>query len=154
MSKQKKKYDLAMCGEYYVAGELHRRGIPASITYGNAKKADVVATSESGEAATVIEVKTTSQSKWVVGRFVPEPSERIWIFVYVPKDGAQPPSFYVLTQSEIAEILQPLDEDYRRRYKERHGVEYGDKAGVCSLKRSQIEEAEDRWDKVSQRLSI
>lgn len=63
MSKQKQKYNLAMAGEYYVAAELHRRGIPASITYGNAKKADVVATSEDGEAAVVIEVKSTSQTK-------------------------------------------------------------------------------------------
>ena len=152
MSKQKKKYNLAMCGEYYVAGELHRRGIPASITYGNAKKADVVATSESGEAATVIEVKTTSQSKWVVGQYVPQPSQKIWVFVYVPSDSSLPPAFYVLTQSEIVEILEPLDAEYRQRYKEKHGVEYGDKPGVCSLRRSQVEEYQGKWEKVVERV--
>jgi hypothetical protein len=152
MSKQRKKYNLAMCGEYYVAGELHRRGIPASITYGNAKKADVIATSESGESVTVIEVKTTSQTKWVVGQYVPKPSEKIWVFVHVPNDSSFPPSFYILTQSEIADILAPLDAQYRQRYKEKHGVEYGDKPGVCSLKRTQIEGYQGRWEKIADRI--
>ena len=124
MSKQKQKYNLSMAGEYYVAAELHRRGIPASITYGNVKKADVVATSEDGEAAVVIEVKSTSQTKWIVGQYLPEPSDRVWAFVYVPKECDQPPSFYILTQSEISEILKPEDEEYRRQYAEKHGVEY------------------------------
>ena len=153
MSKQKQKYNLAMAGEYYVAAELHRRGIPASITYGNAKKADVVATSEDGEAAVVIEVKSTSQTKWIVGQYLPESSDRVWVFVYVPKECDQPPSFYILTQSEIRDILQPQDEEYRRQFKEKHGVEYGDKPGVCSLKRSEVTSAEGSWDKVSLSLS-
>jgi len=152
MSKQKKKYYLAMCGEYYVAAELHRRGVPASITYGNAKKADVVALSEGGDAATVIEVKTTNQSKWVVGNYVPQPSKKIWVFVYVPSDNAQRPTFYILTQTEITDILAPLDSAFRQRYKEKHGVEYGDKPGVCSLKRSDIEGYEDKWKKIERLL--
>jgi hypothetical protein len=153
MSRQKKKYNLAMCGEYYVAAELHRRGIPASITYGNAKKADVVATSEDGEKAVSIEVKTTSQPKWVVGQYVPEPSDKIWIFVHVPSDSTYFPSFYVLTQAEIHAILKPLDEEYRRRFKQKNGVEYGDKPGVCSLKRSQLADLDADWDKITSRLN-
>jgi len=153
MSKQKKKYHLAMCGKYYVAAELHRRGIAASVTYGNAKKADVIATSEDGERALVIEVKTTSQPKWVVGQYVPEPSERIWVFVHVPTEETSAPSFFVVTQTEIHAILHPITEEYNRRYKEKHGVEYGGKPGVCSLKKTQIVESESAWEKIISRLS-
>lgn len=152
MSKQKDKYHLAMSGEYYVAAELHRRGIAASVTYGNAKKADVIAMSEDGERALVIEVKTTAQSKWVVGQYVPEPSERIWVFVYVPTEELSTPSFFVMTQSEIHAILHPITEEYNRRYREKYGVEYGDKPGVCSLKRDLITRSESAWGKITARL--
>ena len=152
MSKQAKKYHLAMAGEYYVAAELHRRGISASVTYGNAKKADVVATSKDGEKVQVIEVKTTCQPKWVVGQYVPEPSDKIWVFVHLPADQLSVPSFYVMTQPEIHSILQPLTEEYNRRYKEKHGVEYGSKPGVCSLKRSQLPAKEANWEKITSRL--
>ena len=64
-STQSEKHRLGLTGEYLVAGELLRRGIDAAITYGNAKKADVVAFSE--ERLLRIEVKTTSQIKWVLG---------------------------------------------------------------------------------------
>jgi len=153
MSRQKRKYNLGMCGEYYVAAELNRRGIDASVTYGNAKKADVIATSEDGEKAVTIEVKTTSQPKWVVGGYVPEPSDKIWAFVYVPQDGTASPSFYVLTQGEIHSILEPVDKESRRKFKEKNGIEYGDKPGVCSLERAQIPKHEASWEKISFRLS-
>lgn len=43
MSKQAVKYHLAMAGEYFVAAQLHRLGVSAAVTFGNAKTADVVA---------------------------------------------------------------------------------------------------------------
>ena len=43
MSKQSTKHKLGLSGEFLVAGELLRRGITAAVTYGNAKKADVIA---------------------------------------------------------------------------------------------------------------
>jgi hypothetical protein len=65
MSTQLQKYHLSLAGEFFVAAELQRRGISAAVTYGYAKSADVVAFSMSGEKAVVIEVKSTSQLKWV-----------------------------------------------------------------------------------------
>jgi hypothetical protein len=44
-SNQKRKYMLGLSGEFLVAGELLRREISAAVTYGNAKKADVIAVS-------------------------------------------------------------------------------------------------------------
>ena len=74
-SKQPKKYNMAMTGEYAVASQLHRLGISASVTYGNAKKVDIVAFNELAKKFTLIEVKSSDKGAWRVGSRVPEPSE-------------------------------------------------------------------------------
>jgi predicted AAA+ superfamily ATPase len=81
-SNQKRKYMLGLSGEFLVAGELLRREISAAVTYGNAKKADVIAVN--GKIALPIEVKTTQEQKWVVGGKMPESNDSIWVLVYLP----------------------------------------------------------------------
>lgn len=152
MSRQSQKYHLSLAGEFYVAAELQRRGVSAAVTYGNAKSADVVAFSMSGEKAVVVEVKSTAQAKWVVGGKIPAPSSKPWVFVHVPEDTQLPPSFFVLLQSELHEILAPLGDEYRRRFKEKHGVEYGERVGVENLTMKQAEPFRDGWSKILDQL--
>jgi hypothetical protein len=152
MSKQEQKYHLSLAGEFFVAAELQRRGISAAVTYGNAKCADVVAFSMSGERAVVIEVKSTSQSQWVVGGFTPVPSPKPWVFVYLPTEQSEGPSYYVVLQSELNEILTPLDVEYNRRFKEKHGVEYGDRRGVVNFTRAQAEPFKNAWERIISQL--
>lgn len=144
MSRQTEKYHLSLAGEFYVAAELQRRGIAAAVTYGNAKKADVVAFS-SGSLAVAIEVKSTPGQRWVVGGWVPQPSSAPWVFVHVPANSLAPPSFYVLSQKELYDILIPIDATYRRSYLAKHGKEYGDRRGVVNLSREEAEPFKDRW---------
>jgi len=152
MSKQSDKYHLSLAGEYFVAAELQRRNVSAAVTYGNAKKADVVAFNDAGDKVTVIEVKTTGQRQWVLGGRTPEPSDKIWVLVHVPEDASQSPSYYVLTQTEIHDVLAPLDAVYRRKYLAKHGVEYGDRTGVCNFSLKQAEDHRDAWHKIVERL--
>jgi hypothetical protein len=152
MNRQTQKYHLSLAGEFYVAAELQRRGVSAAVTYGNAKSADVVAFSTSGEKAVVIEVKSTAQAKWVVGGKIPAPSSKPWVFVHVPEDPKLPPSFFVLLQEELHQILAPLGDEYRRKYKEKHGIEYGDRAGVENLTKKQAEPFHDAWSKILDQL--
>ncbi|MGD9583508.1 MAG: hypothetical protein AB7V26_07540 [Lysobacterales bacterium] len=84
MSKQARKHTTGLAGEFLVAGELLRRGIMAAVTYGNAKKADVIAVN--GAKAASIEVKSTSQTKWVLGGQLPAESSNIWVLVHLPED--------------------------------------------------------------------
>jgi hypothetical protein len=154
MSNQAQKYHLSLAGEFYVAAELQRRGVSAAVTYGNAKSADVVAFSLSGEKAVVIEVKSTAQPKWVVGGWTPKPSPKPWVFVHVPVVETEAPVFYVVLQSELHDILSPLDAEYRRKYKERHGKEYGDKAGVVNFTREQAEPFKSAWGKIINQLLV
>jgi hypothetical protein len=144
LSRQEAKYHLSLAGEFYVAAELQRRGIAAAVTYGNAKKADVVAFS-GGSRAVAVEVKSTPTSRWVVGGVVPPPSSAPWVFVRVPSESTEPPAFFVLTQSELHEILHPVDVAYRKNYLAKHKEEYGDRPGVVSLSVAQAEPFRNRW---------
>lgn len=152
MSRQEDKYHLNIAGEFFVAAQLQRLGISASVTYGNAKKADIVAISEDGNRALKIEVKTTSQPKWIIGSYVPVDSETLWVLVHIPEDDNSPPSFYVMTQAEMRKILLPIHEAYNKKYLERRGVERGNKPGVVSLARKDIEPHRNAWDKITDRM--
>lgn len=150
--KQAQKYHLSLAGEFFVAAELQRRGVSAAVTYGNAKSADVVAFSPLGNKAVVIEVKSTSKLKWVVGGRAPLASSKPWVFVYLPNDPTEAPSYYVALQSELHNILAPLDEEYYRKFKEKHGEDYGDRPGVANFTRSQAEPFKDAWGKIIDQL--
>jgi hypothetical protein len=144
VSRQEAKYHLSLAGEFYVAAELQRRGIAATVTYGNAKKTDVVAFS-SGSVAVAIEVKSTPGDRWIVGGDVPSPSPAPWVFVHVPPQPTEAPSFFILTQAEMYEILHPIDVNYRDKYLARHQEEYGDRRGVVNLSIGQAEPFRNRW---------
>ena len=145
MTSQSEKYNLAMSGEYFVAAQLQRLGVAALVTYGNAKRADVIAFTGTSDRVVVVEVKTTRKPQWVVGKSVPIGSKKPWVFVYLPENIKEPPRFFVLTQSQLHAILSPLEKEYFQRYKEKHGIEYGDKPGVVNISRKLIEGYENKW---------
>ncbi len=148
MASQSEKYHLSMAGEFFVAAQLQRLQVAASVTYGNAKSADVVAFGGISDRAVVIEVKTTGQPEWVVGGRVPPPAEKPWVFVYLPTKSEEAPRFFILTQSQLYEILTPIDAEYARKYKEKHGVEYGDKPGVVNI----AHKFENNWSAILAQL--
>ncbi len=150
-TKQEQKYHLSMAGEFFVAAELQRQGFSAAVTYGNAKRADVVAFSMSGEHSVVIEVKTTSEPKWIIGRCLPNESSKPWVLVYLPIEPTQAPIYYVLLQSQLRDALLPADVAYRQKFREVHGEEYGDRPGVVSFTRLQAEECgcRGKWETIT-----
>jgi hypothetical protein len=153
MPNQSRKHTIGLAGEFLVAGELLRRGIMAAVTYGNAKKADVVAYNQ-GRAVT-LEVKTTSEQKWVLGGSLPDDSANLWVLVYLPLNESQPPEYHILTSSELRQALLPEHEAYNERYRQKHGKEYSGK-GVVSVKRELVSMPEHlgSWKKVSHALGI
>lgn len=62
------KYYLNLAGEYRVAAELLKRGIFATITYGNKKGADIYAIGEESRKAAVIEVNSSPVKSGSSGR--------------------------------------------------------------------------------------
>lgn len=81
-------------------------------------------------------------------------SPKPWVFVYVPLVDTEAPSYYVILQSELHEILAPIDAEYNRRFEAKHGVEYGDRPGVVTFTRAQAEPFRNAWDKIIRQLLI
>lgn len=153
MPNQSDKYHLAMSGEYFVAGQLHRLGVSAAVTYGNAKSADVVAFASASDRAVVVEVKSSRQGEWLVGSRVPKPSPQPWVLVHIPQDLTEGPEFYVLTQAELNALLMPAESAYMARYVAKHGIEYAaDKRGVAKAKRAQLGPYLNKWSTITAML--
>ena len=140
MKSQQRKYNLSLAGDFFVAAELQPRGVMASVTYGNAKKGDVVAFSPNISTAQVIELKSTSKQKWVVGTKNPEPTEDLWVLVHIPETSTETTRYFILTAREIHAILNPGEVEYRRRYIKRHGHEPTGR-GVYSVRLNQVDGA-------------
>jgi hypothetical protein len=151
-TSQAEKYQLAMAGEYFVAAQLQRLGLLASVTYGNAKRADVVAFIEASDRVILVEVKTTRKPQWTFSGRISTKSEKPWVFVHLPENSEKPPRFFVLTQSQLHAILAPLDAEYCRRYIEKHGVEYGDKPWVVNISLKLLADHENKWGAIIEQL--
>ena len=145
MSDQSRKHSIGLAGEFLVAGELLRRGVMAAVTYGNAKKADVVALN--GARAVTIEVKSTSEPKWVLGGTVPEAEGNFRALVYLPQDASLPPEYYILSSAELHELVMPGHLRYLESYRLRHGREFSGK-GVVSVLCEHVKEHQSAWAKI------
>ncbi|MCV2355408.1 hypothetical protein LNV09_14735 [Paucibacter sp. B2R-40] len=152
MASQAQKYSLAMSGEFFVAAQLQRLGVAASVTYGNAKRADVVAIGKTSSMAVVIEVKTSSSGSWPMGNRVPMPSQQLWVFVHLPTNTLEAPEYYVVEQTNLHKIFSPGEQAYLARYKAKHGAEYGDKPGVAKATRTGLVAYKDNWHEILCRL--
>jgi hypothetical protein len=153
MKSQLEKYHLAMAGEYFVAAQLQRLRVAASVTYGNAKKADLLVFSATEDRVVRIEVKCTEKLQWIIGNEIPAPSKRPWVLVGLPPIKVDAPKFYVLTQEELNKVLVAEYLPYWRAYEHRHGESYPEgsrkviKVGVES-----VLSYENNWDSIIQQL--
>lgn len=147
---QSRKHTTGMAGEFLVAGELLRRGIMAAVTYGNAKKADVVAFNQGRSA--LLEVKTTSETKWVLGGTLPQESIGLWVLVFLPPDVAMAPQYFILTSTDLRQAVLPRHDAYMASYLAKHGKQYAG-TGVVTILRKEVDDQHlNAWGKVVQAL--
>ncbi len=155
---QQQKYFLNIAGEFYVAAELNRRGIYASVTYGAAKNADVLAFDQESRQTAVIEVKTTA---WVTGQHSINESNKhshtFWVLTLLPdvKETQGSPRFFVFTSKELVEKVSESHRLYSEGYQKKHGVPFEDSKGVYSLSLEEAEsmDAEGKWAKIQEWLA-
>jgi len=158
------KYHLSLAGEYRVASELLKRGLNATVTFGHAKSADVVAYG-SNRKATVIEVKTSQRKKFVTGFYnnykTPEdehPDFWVLVQVKVDPDGSSRERFFVLSHVELSVIQAKRNRGYRIKHGdvtkrqrlswEDHYRLTNDRHGVDNVLLTDVEKSEDKWDKI------
>ena len=151
---QEAKSHLNLAGEFLVAGELHRRQVSASITYGASKRADIFALDKPRGRIARIEVKTTNKARWPVGgRALLEASQApgvFWVLVRLP-DPNTAPEYFIFSGREIVEITKATHEGYLERYRTKHGVAYSG-AEIPTLGPKDVAAHKDRWETIVEYL--
>jgi hypothetical protein len=145
------KYHLNLAGEYRVCSELLKRGIFATVTYGNMKGCDVIAVGDNRQAA-VVEVKASQSNRFVTGFYQKYKSPDLvhptfWVLCSIRADGdAFTERFFVLSHEELAKIQAERNHpgeslDYTAR------AERVSK-GVDNVLVGHVEQHENAWNKI------
>ena len=158
------KYHLSLAGEYRVASELLKRGLNATVTFGHAKSADVVAYGSNRKAA-VIEVKTSQQKNFVTGFYNKYKTPKhehpdFWVLVQVTvgPDNNFTERFFILSHAELSVIQAKRNRAYRIRCGdvtenqrlswEDHYRLTTDARGVDNVLLTDVEKFENKWGKI------
>ena len=153
---------LNLAGEYRVCSELNKRGIFATVTYGNRKSVDVYAISDRQQRALKIEVKTNQTLK---GDFVTNITRKglaedpdapdFWVLVHIRprEDGKFTERFYVLSHKEICKAQAVVNLKYTEKYFKNHGRQPDLSKGVDNVTIEDVKQYEDQWSKIIDGLS-
>lgn len=154
MKSQEDKWFLNLTGEYAVASELCRRKVFTTITYGNAKKADLYVINHTSGRMARIEVKTSEISRWVVGQNIQPADNYFWVLVSTKLvDDNIANRYYILSSQEIVNISGQIGAAYSNRYSKKHGVPYN-KPGVPNIKQELIHDHENEWSKIIDYINL
>ena len=146
-----------MAGEYRVCAELLKRGVFATVTYGNMKGCDVVAVGSNRRAA-VIEVKASQSNRFVTGFYqkyktVDRDHPTFWVLYSVRRRNDQfAERFFILTHEELA-LIQAI------RNHPGEDLSYDERvrrvaSGVDNVVVDNLTLHEDAWDKIVRWCSI
>lgn len=146
---------LSLAGEYRVCSELLKRGVFATVTYGNHKAADVYAINDASGRALKIEVKTSQIGRFVtgIGQKKFDSEERppdFWVLCQLcpNRAGTFSEGFFILTHAEICRVQQARNRVYANRYAARHGISPDIAKGVDNLIIEDVKAFEGQWDKI------
>ena len=97
-----------VAGEYFVAGELSRRGYIASITLRNTRGVDILVSGRDAARSAGIQVKTNhgSSKGWVLTEKAETLEEEGLFYVFVNLNGAGAPSYHVVPSAVVADYVR------------------------------------------------
>jgi hypothetical protein len=147
-------YLLNLAGEYRVCSELNKRGIFATVTYGNRKSVDVYAIPDGRRPALRIEVKTGQRGKFVtkitqkgldLDRTGAAPDFRVLFHLRPMPNGSFDERFFVLSHRQICAVQRRRNSGYASRYRKRHGRQPDSSVGVDNVRLDDLKEYEGNW---------
>lgn len=96
-----------VAGEYFVAGELSRRGYIASITLRNTRGVDILVSGRDAARSAGIQVKTNQSSSkgWILTKKAETLKENGLFYVFVNLNGAGAPTYHVVPSTVVAEYV-------------------------------------------------
>ena len=152
----KSKLSNSLCGvsgEYFVAAELSRRGIVASLTQRNTMGIDILATNECGSESVNLQVKT-SQGKgkrWMLNKKAEIASQKnlVYIFVSLQSTG-DAPEYHIVPSRIVAEYITRTHQEWLNSPR-KDGTSHAD----TSIRTFQDIELKyiNRWDIIEDLLS-
>ena len=98
-----------VAGEYFVAGELSRRGYIASITLRNTRGIDILASNADATRQVAIQVKTNqgNRPQWVLNKKAENFYSDNLFYVFVNlKSPKERPDFYIVPSMRVAEFVK------------------------------------------------
>jgi hypothetical protein len=98
-----------IAGEYFVAGELSRRGYMASITLRNNESIDIHASNINNNKILAIQVKTSQSAKrsWPVGEKAETRHSENLFYVFVAlKQLNERPDYFIVPSKEVAKQVK------------------------------------------------
>lgn len=155
-----------------ICSELNKRGVFATVTYGNRKGADVYAISDWRSRALKIEVKTSQRKNFVTSlsqkaggddpnspgfwkRRADDPeAPDFWVLfqIKVGKDAKFGEQFFILSHPEICRIQSARNAVYAKGYIAWHGKNPDFSTGVDNVTVDDVKGFEDQWAKIIERL--
>lgn len=141
------KYLVNLAGEYRVCSELNRRGVFATVTYGNRKGADVYAIRDQNSRALRIEVKTTQKRKFPNRANPEKPSEGpdFWVLFALANEES-PDRFFILSNKELCEVQKQRNAGYQVKFRAKHGADYDGSFQAVHIR--DVEQFEGAWEKI------
>jgi len=97
-----------VAGEYFVAGELSRRGYVASITLRNTRGIDILASNSDATKTVGIQVKTHQGTgkDWIVSKTAEGDSAENLFYVFVRLNALSEPTYFVVPRKVVAEYAR------------------------------------------------
>lgn len=100
---------IGIAGEYFVAGELSRRGFMASITLRNNESIDIHASNLEEHKIFAIQVKTNQHSRriWPVGEKAENKHSKNLFYIFVAfKEMNERPDYFIVPSKEVAKLVK------------------------------------------------
>jgi hypothetical protein len=152
-----------VAGEYFVAGELSRRGYIACLTLRNTRGIDILASNASGSSSVGIQVKAHKgySKRWLLNGKAESycADDLFYVFVRLPPQGGLP-EHYIVPSKVVASAIKQSHAKWLESH-DRHGREHHDNPmrsfsdraleAICDASSGTCESAKvdhyrDRWD--------
>src|SRR5262249_12862625 len=97
-----------IAGEYFVAGELSRRGYVASLTLRNTRGIDILASNADATKSVGIQVKTNQSSKqdWLLTEAAEADTAENLFYVFIRLNRLGVPDYYVVPRAVVAQQVR------------------------------------------------
>ena len=147
MTAQQRKYQTQWTSQFFVAAELTRRRYLVSLTFGNAKFADLIVETPNNRHFSVDVKGQSSKSYWIIKPPENNRNDQYFILVYVPRDLTEPPQYFILSSNDMKEELKQSQEKSKQAEIKR-GKPYSPNFATGGMGWGQPLKYEGQWGKL------